>query len=282
MPVFARMKGTRSLLPGSLLLLLLVLCFAAVVQAAPPLIHPDPAAGPAETGSDLSLAATVMGPAGAGDLVGPRLAACAPGAFPAAEGDLVLSPAYAVEPAGRAIVAGSVLTLEYGEYGGIALAPADGSCQATGDPDDIDLSSITIVHWTEDGWVTLPTQVDPEAKRAQATLTETGTYRVVSRSGAGSTLPSDRFLLRGAAPNPVNPWTTVSFDLPRQVEVELTIYDARGRRVKRLVSGTLPAGPHQAAWQGRDESGRPVAPGVYFVRMTAEAFSGVRKMLLIR
>jgi flagellar hook assembly protein FlgD len=64
--------------------------------------------------------------------------------------------------------------------------------------------------------------------------------------------------------------------------VELTIYDARGRRVKRLVSGTLPAGPHQAAWQGRDESGRPVAPGVYFVRMTAEAFSGVRKMLLIR
>ena len=55
-----------------------------------------------------------------------------------------------------------------------------------------------------------------------------------------------------------------------------------GRRVAALVSGSMKAGSHQVTWAGRDDSGRPVASGVYFYRLEAENKVLTRKMVLLK
>jgi len=86
----------------------------------------------------------------------------------------------------------------------------------------------------------------------------------------------------GAAPNPFNPATDLKFSLPVGAEVELTLYDVSGRRVRSLVTGHLEAGPHTASWNGRDEAGRNVASGTYFARLTVGGVSSVKSVTLIR
>ncbi|MFH1844044.1 MAG: FlgD immunoglobulin-like domain containing protein, partial [bacterium] len=91
-----------------------------------------------------------------------------------------------------------------------------------------------------------------------------------------------RFALHGNRPNPFNPVTTIVFDLPGTREVDLTIYDAMGRRVRRLIQERMPAGRHAVKWDGRSDQGRTVASGVYFYRLQAEEFNESRRMTLVR
>jgi flagellar hook assembly protein FlgD len=65
-------------------------------------------------------------------------------------------------------------------------------------------------------------------------------------------------------------------------QVRLSIYDARGALVSTLESGMLPAGSHQAFWNGRDQANRPVAAGIYFVRFQAGAYSATEKMMFLK
>jgi hypothetical protein len=74
-----------------------------------------------------------------------------------------------------------------------------------------------------------------------------------------------------AAPNPFNPSTVLRFDLARAGRAVLALYDVRGRGVAELLGGErLPAGAHQVAWTGIDASGRPVASGVYYLRLSLD------------
>ena len=94
--------------------------------------------------------------------------------------------------------------------------------------------------------------------------------------GAGLTLAPNR-------PNPFRATTSIAFNLPQNGNVRLTIYDVAGRLVRRLIDGqSLPAGTHEARWQGDDEVGRAAAPGVYYYRLEAGERSISRHMLLIR
>ncbi len=72
------------------------------------------------------------------------------------------------------------------------------------------------------------------------------------------------------APNPFNPRTELRFALDAEGSVGLEIYDARGRRVAHFAPAVYGAGDHAVTWNGADDSGRPVASGVYRVRMTAQ------------
>jgi hypothetical protein len=69
------------------------------------------------------------------------------------------------------------------------------------------------------------------------------------------------------SPNPFGPWTTVSFDLRKRSQANLTVYSVSGRVVRRLLRGELDRGPHRVVWNGRDDSGNPVASGPYFYRL---------------
>lgn len=86
----------------------------------------------------------------------------------------------------------------------------------------------------------------------------------------------------GNHPNPFNPRTTISFDLPREMPVRLTIYDGLGRAVRTLVDGPLPSGRNERTWNGYDDAGRRVASGVYHYRITGQGVDASRRMTLLK
>lgn len=83
-------------------------------------------------------------------------------------------------------------------------------------------------------------------------------------------------------PNPFNPTTNIAFRLPKTEQVELKIFDMNGREVRTLVSGNLNAGGHAVIWDGKNNSARAVASGVYVYRMRAGEFEQTRRMNLVR
>lgn len=84
-------------------------------------------------------------------------------------------------------------------------------------------------------------------------------------------------------PNPFNPRTTLSFEIPRAGRVWLTIHDLRGRVVRRLVDGrAMEAGPASEIWNGRDDDGKPVASGSYVARLRANGSDVSRPLVLVR
>jgi hypothetical protein len=83
-------------------------------------------------------------------------------------------------------------------------------------------------------------------------------------------------------PNPFNPSTTISFDLPTRVQTSLIIYNVSGQIVRTLISRELSAGSYRIEWDGKDNRGRPVATGVYLYRLTAGTFSESKKMMLVK
>ena len=70
-------------------------------------------------------------------------------------------------------------------------------------------------------------------------------------------------------PNPFSSRTTVNYSLPAAGNVRLTVYDARGRVVTRLVDAPEGPGAHAATWDGRDAGGGRAAAGVYFCTLEA-------------
>ncbi|MFH1502170.1 MAG: C25 family cysteine peptidase [Candidatus Eisenbacteria bacterium] len=89
-------------------------------------------------------------------------------------------------------------------------------------------------------------------------------------------------LLHGNRPNPFNPSTVVSFTMPSTGHAELAVYDVAGRKVATLFEGEAEAGDHRAAWNGRSDSGVPVATGVYFARLSAMGEERSSKMVLLK
>lgn len=85
-----------------------------------------------------------------------------------------------------------------------------------------------------------------------------------------------------AIPNPFNPRTGLLFDLPAASEVTLTLYDLRGRKVKGLVNGWLGEGGHRITWDGRNDSGRKTAAGVYLARLEAGSLVATTRLVLVR
>jgi len=100
---------------------------------------------------------------------------------------------------------------------------------------------------------------------------------------AGSTTLPQRFLLDDIYPNPFNPTTVVSYQLPVASNVRLIVYDVVGREVQRLVDGSVEAGYHTVRFDAGES-----ASGPYFCRMMAEPISGgtsymsVKRILLLK
>jgi len=88
--------------------------------------------------------------------------------------------------------------------------------------------------------------------------------------------------LLGNYPNPFNPSTTISFALPRAMDVRLDVYSLRGLRVKRLLHGEQGAGRHHVVWDGTDHAGKTVASGVYMTRLVTDDGAEMGKLLLAK
>ncbi|MEX1275107.1 MAG: alpha-amylase family glycosyl hydrolase [Bacteroidota bacterium] len=98
--------------------------------------------------------------------------------------------------------------------------------------------------------------------------------------GVGS-VPSE-FMLHQNFPNPFNPSTTITYSVPHRTPINLKVYTLLGHEVTTLKQGEVEAGQHVAVWDGKNESGRTVASGIYFVRLQAGAFTAIRKLILLR
>ncbi len=83
-----------------------------------------------------------------------------------------------------------------------------------------------------------------------------------------------------AYPNPFNPRTTVSFDLPVDGRAVLEAFDLRGRRVAVLFEGDLIAGRHTAVWDGRAAGASPAA-GSYLLRLRAPGGTRTARVMLL-
>jgi len=88
--------------------------------------------------------------------------------------------------------------------------------------------------------------------------------------------------LIGAAPNPCNPQAVIAFELAEPGPCDLAIHDVSGRRVRHLLARDLPAGRHEATFDGRDRSGRALPSGVYLIRLRAGEVRELRKLTLVR
>ena len=116
-------------------------------------------------------------------------------------------------------------------------------------------------------------------------------YLVAARSSGGITAVQEegdqsgvprKFALDPNYPNPFNSSTTIRYRIEEPGRVRLEIFDVQGKKVKTLADGHAGLGVYQVEWDGADASGKPVATGVYLVRLQKGTVSLFHKMLLLK
>ncbi|RLC48486.1 MAG: hypothetical protein DRI23_10370, partial [Candidatus Cloacimonadota bacterium] len=83
-------------------------------------------------------------------------------------------------------------------------------------------------------------------------------------------------------PNPFNPTTTISYNIPLESKVSLEIYNIKRQHVKQLVSGSQPEGYYEVVWNGKDDAGKQVSSGIYYYRISACGKTLNKKMLMLK
>jgi hypothetical protein len=74
----------------------------------------------------------------------------------------------------------------------------------------------------------------------------------------------------------------IDYELPEKSRVSVDVFDVAGRLIARVFQGEQEAGEHGLIWDAREEGGRALASGVYFVRVRTENGEGVSKLVLVR
>lgn len=92
----------------------------------------------------------------------------------------------------------------------------------------------------------------------------------------GKEIPRE-FSLAQNFPNPFNPLTTIKFDIPKESNITITVFDILGKEVETLVNENVKAGEYKVSW----DAGR-YASGVYFYRLEAGEFITTKKMVVIK
>jgi hypothetical protein len=83
-------------------------------------------------------------------------------------------------------------------------------------------------------------------------------------------------------PNPFKPSTKISFVLPENDRVKLSVYNVEGKLIRMLIDEVMRDGYNDVIWDGRDSSGNPVGSGIYFFRLRAGGHALTKKMLLLK
>ena len=83
-------------------------------------------------------------------------------------------------------------------------------------------------------------------------------------------------------PNPFNPLTSISYEIPKESFVIISVYNLLGQKVADLASNLHQAGYHNVIWNSMDMSGKPLSSGVYIYRIQADDFRAVKKMALLK
>ena len=127
----------------------------------------------------------------------------------------------------------------------------------------------------------------PAAEIVYYVLEQVDLDGTINRSNPIEVLLGARFILptefsSAVYPNPFNPRTTISYDLPSDADVSIVIYDAIGQEIRRLVSQHYTAGRYSVQWDAKDFMGRSVGSGVYIAKIKAGPNTALQKMLLLK
>jgi hypothetical protein len=101
----------------------------------------------------------------------------------------------------------------------------------------------------------------------------------VTEPGTG---PVPRLTLAQNEPNPFNPSTRIRFTLEAEGPVRLTVFDLKGKAVRRVLDEVRAEGNHAVTWDGRDDRGRRLPSGMYLYRLEADGERMARKMMLLK
>jgi hypothetical protein len=90
------------------------------------------------------------------------------------------------------------------------------------------------------------------------------------------------FKLSQNYPNPFNPNTIINYEIPSAGFVTIKIYNILGQKVTTLVDSYQIAGPHSVIWKGTNDSGKRVASGIYFSKLSSGENTEIKKMLILK
>ena len=158
-----------------------------------------------------------------------------------------------------------------------------------------DMGEISIINTNKDLTLNFSVNLDPGEHQEWVLTTNSGKEHILNRTG-GITLPPetkgmslekraifpDVYALYQNYPNPFNPVTKITYQLPEESYVAVTIYNLVGQKVTTLVDGRRSGGFHTVDWYGINSNGESVASGLYFFRIETENFSKTLKMLLLK
>lgn len=185
----------------------------------------------------------------------------------------------------------------YGDAGGSEIAIPWNTLYGLGDgvvPAGAQVSLVASICWDPEPSGVLGGDSVPSNAAASLPTLDTVWTIEVDRNGDGApdrwdlvavpAVPAPVLRLLGAAPNPFNPATEISFELPGPgpAPAELVIYDLRGARVTTLLRAELPPGEHRARWTGTDDAGRRVASGTYLCVLQSRGRAVTRALALVK
>ncbi|MHB9030650.1 MAG: FlgD immunoglobulin-like domain containing protein [Candidatus Latescibacterota bacterium] len=120
-----------------------------------------------------------------------------------------------------------------------------------------------------------------EAVEAVTFMTYTGRMSYSRQLSSSSEQPASLVLLQNA-PNPFNPVTVIPYSIPKTMRISLAIYSSHGQKIRTLAEGETQPGHYQAVWNGEDDTGAPVASGIYFYTLATEHSRLTKRLTLLR
>ncbi|MBO8130164.1 MAG: PKD domain-containing protein [Candidatus Marinimicrobia bacterium] len=101
----------------------------------------------------------------------------------------------------------------------------------------------------------------------------------IKESSVGK-MPQDFCVL--AYPNPFNSQVNIQIKIPEDLGIKLLVYDINGNLISTLVNRLLPAGTYNVIWDGKNDCGRSITSGVYFVKMISNNLLSTKKVVVIK
>lgn len=94
------------------------------------------------------------------------------------------------------------------------------------------------------------------------------------------TMPAGYYLYQNY-PNPFNPATTITYSIPEAAEIQVSIYNMKGNKIKTYVTDHKNAGQYSIIWNGKNDSGYDVSTGVYLITLHANEYTATKKVMLL-